>query len=99
MLLVAAAVATIGPGAGPDDSVRSARARFFEQEVRPLLVEKCYSCHAAAKTKGGLRLDSIEAMLAGGDSGPALVPGRPAESLLIEAIHYDGPEMPPSGKL
>ncbi len=73
--------------------------RFFEQSIRPLLAEKCYSCHGPAKQKGGLRLDSLEAILKGGESGPALVPGKPDESLLVEAVNYAGPEMPPTGKL
>jgi Protein of unknown function (DUF1549)/Protein of unknown function (DUF1553)/Planctomycete cytochrome C len=86
--------------AGDTDSTSaSARERFFEQNVRPLLAERCYSCHAAKKQKGGLRLDSIEAILKGGESGPAIVPGKPEESLLVSAINYEGPEMPPSGKL
>jgi Protein of unknown function (DUF1549)/Protein of unknown function (DUF1553)/Planctomycete cytochrome C len=82
-----------------DAGAQSARERFFEQSVRPLLVENCYSCHSAKKQKGGLRLDSLEAILAGGDSGPAVVPGKPGESLLVEAINYQGTEMPPAGKL
>ncbi len=86
-------------GTEPDARIKAERERFFEQSVRPLLVESCYSCHAAAKQKGGLRLDSIEAILKGGDTGPAVVPGKPAESLLVEAINYAGPEMPPAGKL
>ena len=73
--------------------------RFFESEVRPLLVEHCAKCHGPKKPKAGLRLDSRTAMLTGGDTGPAVVPGKPNESLLIEAIAYKGPEMPPSGKL
>jgi mono/diheme cytochrome c family protein len=72
---------------------------FFEREVRPLLVESCAKCHGAEKQKGGLRVDSLRALLDGGDSGPALVPGRPDESLLIEAVRHDGLAMPPSGKL
>ena len=73
--------------------------KFFEQNVRPLLAENCYSCHGPKKQKGRLRLDSIEAILKGGESGPALVPGKPDESLLVSAINYAGPEMPPKGKL
>ena len=84
---------------GSDVEGRAARERFFEQRVRPLLVESCHSCHAAAKQKGGLRLDSLEAILRGGDSGPAVVPGKPVESLLIEAVNYHELEMPPAGKL
>ena len=72
----------------------------FEKHVRPLLVEKCQSCHGAEKQKGGLRLDSREALLKGGDSGPAAVPGKPAESPLVKAIGYTGElKMPPKGKL
>ena len=91
--------ATAGEDAAPDPRTVVARERFFEQDVRPLLVEHCYSCHARSKQKGGLRLDSLDAILTGGDSGPAVVPGKADESLLVDAIHYEGPEMPPSGKL
>src|SRR5262249_13663994 len=83
----------------PVSKVDPAQARFFEQKVRPLLVEKCQECHGAAKQKGGLRLDSLDAVLKGGETGEAVVPGKPEESLLIEAISYKGPEMPPAGKL
>ncbi|AMV37309.1 PSD1 and planctomycete cytochrome C domain-containing protein [Planctomyces sp. SH-PL62] len=84
-----------------DDSGRD----FFEARVRPVLIENCYPCHSAqaAKSKGGLRLDDREATRAGGDSGPAVTPGRPDESLLIQAVeHADDGEvapMPPKGKL
>jgi cytochrome c553 len=72
----------------------------FESKVRPLLVDKCYSCHGAQKQRGGLRVDSREAMLKGGDSGAALVPGDPQKSLLVRALHYAGElKMPPAGKL
>ena len=74
--------------------------QFFEAKVRPMLVDNCIKCHGPAKQKGGLRLDSRSAVLAGGDRGPALSPGRPEESLLIKAIHYtDDLKMPPSKKL
>ena len=74
---------------------------FFESKVRPVLSARCYSCHSQStkKLKGGLKLDNRESILKGGDSGPALVPGKPATSLLVKAIRYDGLEMPPSGKL
>jgi cytochrome c553 len=72
----------------------------FEKSVRPLLSANCFTCHGSEKQKGGLRLDSRAAMLTGGDSGPAIVPGHPEESLLVKAIHYaDEPRMPPKGKL
>ncbi len=74
---------------------------FFEQKIRPVLVKECYGCHSssAKAVKGGLRLDTRAGVLAGGDSGPALVPGNPDESLLLDALRYDGLEMPPRGKL
>ena len=62
---------------GGDSTSAGDREKFFEQNVRPLLAEKCYSCHGEKKQKGGLRLDSIEAILKGGESGPAVVPGKP----------------------
>ena len=73
--------------------------RFFETKIRPLLAERCFKCHGEDKQKGGLRLDSLAAVLDGGDSGPALVPGKPDESLLIEAVNYASFEMPPDGQL
>jgi len=83
----------------PGAEARAAVEQYFEQKVRPLLVENCYSCHGGKKQKGGLRLDSLEAILKGGEAGPAVVPGKPGESLLVEAVHYQGLEMPPTGKL
>jgi hypothetical protein len=77
---------------------------FFESKIRPVLVEKCYSCHSQesatkGKLKGGLYLDSKEGLLGGGDTGPALVVNKPAESLILKALRYEDYEMPPSGKL
>ncbi|MBM3740055.1 MAG: DUF1553 domain-containing protein [Acidobacteria bacterium] len=74
---------------------------FFEKHVRPVLAANCYSCHsAAARTPfAGLRLDSREAMLRGGDRGPAIVPGNPAGSRLVQAVRHVGVRMPPTGKL
>src|SRR5262245_31554624 len=62
---------------------------FFEKKVRPVLVKHCYSCHSAdaTKLKGELRLDTRAGVLKGGASGPAIVPGEPAKSLLIKAIN------------
>ena len=65
-----------------------------------MLVDNCLQCHGAEKHKGGLRLDVRAAMLKGGDTGPAIVPGKPDESPLIEAIRYEGEvQMPPKKKL
>lgn len=72
---------------------------FFESKVRPLLVDRCYECHSEEKQKGQLRLDARELILAGGESGAAVVPNNPAESLLLQAVRFESFEMPPSGKL
>jgi hypothetical protein len=74
---------------------------FFEKRIRPLLVENCFECHGAVKKpKAHLRLDSRSAMLKGGDSGPALVPGKPDASLIIKAVRFnDDLRMPKRGKM
>ena len=74
---------------------------FFEKEVRPVLSSRCYDCHGPEKKKGGLRLDFPEAILTGGDTGTALVPGKPDESLLIKAVRRTDHdlEMPPKKAL
>ncbi|HET6424583.1 MAG TPA: PSD1 and planctomycete cytochrome C domain-containing protein, partial [Planctomycetaceae bacterium] len=74
---------------------------FFEKRVRPLLVEKCLSCHGEKKQEGNLRLDSHAALLKGNESGPALVVGKPEASRLIKVLAYsnDDIQMPPAGKL
>jgi hypothetical protein len=73
------------------------------EKVRPILVQHCYRCHstAAKKQKGGLLLDSRDGLSKGGDSGPALVPGKPEESLMLKAVRQTGDvaKMPPQGKL
>jgi hypothetical protein len=76
---------------------------FFEKSIRPVLVKECYSCHAASaeKVRGRFKLDSRENLRKGGESGPAIVPGDPKKSLLIQAIKHDHEElaMPPKKKL
>lgn len=62
---------------------------FFENRVRPLLAEHCYECHSEKKVKGGLRVDSRDALLKGGDTGPAIVPGDRAKSLLLRAVRHE----------
>ncbi len=72
----------------------------FEKEVRPILVNRCQECHGGTKQKGGLRLDSRGALISGGNSGPAIVPGKPGESILVDAInHGELFQMPPKSKL
>src|SRR5688500_13389593 len=72
----------------------------FENRVRPLLAKNCYACHRQT-AMGGLRLDSREAILKGGATGPAVVPGKPDESLLVKAIEqtHERLKMPPTGKM
>ncbi len=74
---------------------------YFEKHIRPVLVQHCNECHSAdaAPLQGGLRVDSANDLRTGGDSGPGLVPGKPDESLLLDAIRYETYEMPPDGKL
>jgi len=75
---------------------------FFEQKIRPIFVEHCYKCHSheAEKVKGGFLLDNREALVKGGDTGPAIVPGESEKSLLIKAVRYtdENLQMPPKGK-
>ncbi len=77
----------------------SEQVKFFEQKIRPLLIRNCVACHGEQKQQNALRVDSLASLLQGGDSGPAIVPGHPDQSLLISAVKYDGFEMPPKGKL
>ncbi|MFI5461553.1 MAG: DUF1549 domain-containing protein, partial [Isosphaerales bacterium] len=74
---------------------------FFESRVRPILVDRCVKCHGPKKQSSSLRLDSRESILKGGESGPAVVPAKPDESLLIQAVSHahDELKMPPGGKL
>lgn len=79
----------------------SAAIEFFEQKIRPVLVKHCYECHSSnsKNVKGGLLLDTRAAVLSGGETGAAVVPGRPAEGSILEALRYESYEMPPSGRL
>jgi hypothetical protein len=74
---------------------------FFESQVRPILVRRCEKCHGAKKQEGGPRLDQRSGWARGGDRGLAVVPGKPAASLLVKAVRYTDPDlqMPPGGKL
>ncbi len=76
------------------------QADFFEAKIRPILEEHCFKCHGTRKQESGLRLDSRESMLRGGDAGLVVVPGHPEASPLIEAIGHRGAiKMPPKSKL
>ena len=73
---------------------------FFESRIRPILADRCYHCHGPNKQESGLRVDSRAALLAGGDSGPAVVPGKPNEGYFVDAIRYgDIYQMPKDGRL
>ncbi len=82
----------------PAEASDSAEHRFFRERIEPVLKSRCYGCHSAAadEIQGSLRLDSQPGLLRGGDSGPAVIAGKPAESLLIQALRHDnGYAMPP----
>ena len=72
-----------------------------EKKIRPLLAANCYRCHGSEKQEAGLRLDYQFTRRSGGASGPAIVAGKPEESLLVKALRYDNEDlqMPPDGKL
>jgi hypothetical protein len=104
VLIVSALLASAGPGL-PDEPPQS-ELEHFEKHIRPLLIARCYSCHSLekGKSKGELTLDTRQGWAQGGDSGPAIVPGKPEESLLIRAVRYgdESLQMPPpkqGGKL
>ena len=98
--LVAGLLASPARGGEPGSD-----AEFFEKKIRPVLVEQCYLLSLRGggpgqKARGGLRLDSRDGLRTGGDSGPVVIPGKPAESLLLQTLHYAGDvKMPPKGKL
>lgn len=90
------------PAESPSPSFATDQVEFFENKIRPLLVEHCFPCHSQQTNEvmGGLYLDSRQGLLAGGDSGPAIDLNSPANSLLLEAIRYgDLFQMPPTSKL
>lgn len=95
LVLVACLVA--GGAFAADDDAQRAAMTFFENDVRPILVNKCYDCHSKTKQKGGLRVDHIGYLKTGGDTGPAVVPGDPEKSPLMEAVRWtnDDFQMPP----
>ena len=94
-------LAALGAEPAADRQPTAEELRFFETAVRPVLVEQCQKCHGEKKQWSNLRLDSREAILRGGDSGAAVVPGKPEESLLIKAVRQTDEDlkMPKEGKL
>jgi len=98
-LALALTAATASAAAPTEEKMDPAGLEFFEKNIRPILSERCYECHSKEKgvSKGGLIMDSRQGMLAGGDLGPAVVPGDLKKSLLVVAIHQGDPDisMPP----
>ena len=96
-------VLAFGSIAHADEQASAAGVAYFEQYIRPLLVERCYACHSARKSKqeGGLQLDSRAGWVNGGEQGPAVEPGNTEGSLLIRAVRYADAElqMPPDKPL
>ena len=93
-VLACPASAADGPSLSPRDIA------FFEKKIRPVLVAHCYACHSSKaaqvkKLRGGLWLDNRQGLRKGGETGAAIGPGKPDESLLLKAMNYDSLEMPP----
>ncbi len=101
MLLGFLALSPAGPAQEETPEFDDAALEFFERQVRPLLARRCLECHGRGnEIQGGLRLDSRQSLIVGGDTGPAIMPGNPETSLLIDAVNYgELYEMPPKSKL
>ena len=103
LMILAALPDSLAAGEAQPEAFPPEQIEFFETRVRPLLVAKCFECHGpASDAEGGLRLDRRSRVLTGGSRGPAIAPGKPAESPLIDAVNYrEGAdlEMPPDEKL
>jgi hypothetical protein len=84
------------PAESADDKLKL---KYFESNVRPLLIKRCYKCHGNGKVQGGFRFGSRESLQKGGESGTVVIPGNVDKSLLISAVRYDLLEMPPDGQL
>jgi len=93
-LLATVSLLAIGAAYGQESSLD--RDTFFELKIRPVLAATCFKCHGGEKVDHGLRVDSREALAKGGDSAPAIIPGEPDKSLLIQAIRntHDEIKMP-----
>jgi mono/diheme cytochrome c family protein len=101
-LAAAVSVPRLAAAVTTSPAISSQDLQFFESKIRPVLADRCYKCHSrdADKIKGGLMLDTREGMIHGGDTGPALTPGKPEDSLIVDAISYKDADlqMPPKGE-
>jgi hypothetical protein len=101
-ILVVLLLAELPAGGAEPESFSTEQLEFFETKIRPLLIDNCYTCHSAnTNAKGGLRVDDRNGLLMGGGHGPAIVPGKPDESLLLAAVAHthDDVRMPPGKQL
>lgn len=100
IVVLAAALQCATSAAEPPSAV-SSQFNYFEQHIRPLLIKHCYECHAGKKQSGGLSLATRDGWQRGGDQGPAIMPGKPDDNLLIQAVCYrnDDLRMPPDDRL
>jgi hypothetical protein len=92
------AVLVIAWYGGSAGRLAAASPHFFQERIAPILRERCITCHNPSKAKGSLDLTTRQALLEGGDSGPAILPGKAAESPLIKMISGRPPKMPRQGK-
>ncbi|MEL7500444.1 MAG: PSD1 and planctomycete cytochrome C domain-containing protein [Planctomycetota bacterium] len=101
VLLVAAASVMLIPSIVNAQQPSADQVKFFETNIRPALIKYCYECHSveSGDSRGGLLVDTRNGLLQGGDAGPAIIPGDSESSLLLEAINWDGYEMPPGEKM
>jgi mono/diheme cytochrome c family protein len=99
VILATGSSAFASPDSAETRAVSSEDAEFFETRVRPVLAKNCYACHGPDQQQSSLRVDSREALVKGGTRGPSIVPGNPANSLLVKAIRHDGLKMPIGARL
>ena len=97
-LTILASTLVIGLSSSNAQQISPADQEYFEAKIRPILVDYCYDCHGDGATKGSLDLSSKAGALAGGSSGPAVVPNDPGTSIMIKRIKDLGDPMPPAGK-